>query len=78
MKNKEAGRHPLRLLVQAGYVVVALIGLKYGFEIGLQMAGPLIGAVMAFNSAIFGVLLYSVVAAWVERRIGPRDEPPGR
>jgi len=78
MKNKETKLHPLRLLVQAGYVVVALIGLKYGFEIGLQMAGPLIGAVMAINSALFGVLLYSVVAAWVERRIGPRDEPPGR
>ena len=77
MKNDDDKRQlTLRLLIQAGYAVVALIGMAYGFDIGMQMAGPLIGVVMAINSALFAVLLFSVVAGWVERRRQAR--PPER
>ena len=64
---------PLRWLIQAGYLVVVLVGLKLGFDIGVQMSGPMLGAVMAVNSAVFGVLLFSVVAGWIERLAGPGD-----
>jgi hypothetical protein len=39
--------------------LAALAGLWYGYDFGAQLAGPLMGAVTAVNTAVIGALLVS-------------------
>jgi hypothetical protein len=47
----------MRRWLQAGYCLAALIGGVYGWGVGVQIAGLLMGTVMAINAAVFGALL---------------------
>jgi hypothetical protein len=50
------------------YAVAGLIGLKYGFDVGVQMSGVLMGAVMGLNAAVFCALVAASVIGWLFRR----------
>jgi hypothetical protein len=59
----------------AGYGIVSLTGAFFGYQVGQQIDGVLIGVIMAINAAIFCALLFSIVAGWVERAAGRRSNP---
>jgi predicted Abi (CAAX) family protease len=62
---------PKRLLVVTVQVVAAAIGAVYGFDFGLQVAGPWLGVLAALNTAFFASLFVSAVADWLMRRGSP-------
>ncbi len=65
----------VRKITPVGYAVVVIIGLAYGFDVGQRISGPIMGAIMALNTAVFGVLCVSAVAGWVLERSA---RPQGR
>jgi hypothetical protein len=62
----------VRKFTPIAYAAAALVGLVYGFDVGLRISGPLMGAIMALNTAVFGVLCASAVAGWVIERAARR------
>jgi hypothetical protein len=58
----------VRKFTPIAYAAVALVGLAYGFDVGQRISGPIMGAIMALNTAVFGVLCVSAVAGWVLER----------
>ena len=56
-----------QMLVRLGYLLVAAIGLKYGYDFGNKVAGTTLGVLMALNAAVFGAILFSVVAGLLLR-----------
>jgi hypothetical protein len=60
---------PRRPLVWTITLIAGLVGLAAGFDFGNRLAGTLIGAVMAFNGALFCSIL---AAAAAERVFGKR------
>ena len=64
LRDTEALR---RILVKLGYLLAAGIGLKYGFDFGDKLAGTPLGVLMALNAAVFGALLFGVVAGLLLR-----------
>jgi hypothetical protein len=57
------------------YGAVTLIGLGFGFDVGQRMSGPIVGSIMAINTAVFGVLCVTSIADWLARaraRVGRR------
>jgi hypothetical protein len=62
---------PKRLLVIAAQWVAALIGAAYGFDFGVQVAGPWLGVLAALNMAFFAALFVSAGADWLARLTGP-------
>ncbi len=69
---------PVKALLMGGYGIVSLTGAFFGYQVGQQIDGALIGVVMAINAAIFCALLFSIAAGWVERMAGHRPEPNAR
>jgi hypothetical protein len=71
--GKDAMKKPLgtdvlrQLLAQLGYFLAAVIGFKYGFDFGNQVAGVPFGVLMALNAAVFGAILFSVFAGLLLR-----------
>lgn len=61
---------PRRSLVWAITLVAGLVGLVAGFDFGNRLAGMLVGALMAFNGALFCSILAAAVA---ERVFGERS-----
>jgi uncharacterized protein (DUF697 family) len=57
-----------RLLVVAAQVAAAAIGAVYGFDFGLQVAGPWLGVLAALNTGFFASLFVSAGADWLIRR----------
>ncbi len=56
-----------RTLVQLGYLLAAVIGSKFGYDFGNQVAGTPLGVLMALNAAVFGAILFSVFAGLLMR-----------
>jgi hypothetical protein len=57
------------------YGAVTLSGLGFGFDVGQRMSGPVVGTIMAVNTAVFGVLCVTSLADWLARareKIGRR------
>jgi hypothetical protein len=57
------------------YGAAILCGLGFGFDVGQRMSGPVVGSIMAINTAVFGVLGVSSLADWLARareRVGRR------
>lgn len=56
-------RGTLRRYLRYGICAVAVaVGLKYGFDFGNQISGPLMGVVGALNAAVFCALISDYVA----------------
>jgi hypothetical protein len=72
MINAPAITATVRKFRPIAYSAVALVGLAYGFDVGLRISGPLMGAIMALNTAVFGVLCASAAAGWVLERAARR------
>lgn len=62
---------PKRRLVIAAQWVAAAIGAAYGFDFGIQVAGPWLGVLAALNMAFFASLFVSAGADWLARHAGP-------
>jgi hypothetical protein len=72
-KRTEVGRI---WIVRVGYGVVAAIGLKLGFDFGDRVAGAPFGVLMAVNAAVFGAILFSIVAGKLLRSEAAHDKKP--
>jgi hypothetical protein len=62
-----------RRLIQLAYAVPALIGLKVGYDAGLEISGVLLGVFMALNAAVCFALVAGSIA---ERLLG--TQPAGK
>ena len=73
LRNTEALRP---LIVKLGYGVVAAVGCKLGFDFGSQLAGAPFGVLMAVNAAVFGAILFSIVAGALLRNDAANSKKP--
>jgi hypothetical protein len=72
----EQSRKPNRLL-QIAYVLAALIGLWFGFDIGDRISGVFLGVMMAINAALCAVALIAMIEANLpKRKPDSRATPP--
>ena len=64
MAGMSAGHHRPGYRRNPGYGLSAIaiaVGLKYGFDFGNQISGPLMGVVGAINGAVFCALMLDFV-----------------
>jgi hypothetical protein len=65
-----------RAISIALYGVVGLLGLKYGYDAGVQMSGTLLGVVMGLNAAVFCALMAAAALSFLSRLFGKRPTQP--
>ena len=80
--TRTAPAHPLwRALVLAAYGAAIVAGLKYGYDFGKQISGPILGVVLAINGALFCSIVVGVLVEWLRQLRGGnrwrRDPPAG-
>lgn len=76
MKNLRNTETLRPLMVKLGYCLAAAIGFKFGFDFGNQVAGAPFGVLMAVNAAVFGAILFSIVAGVLMRNEAVKDKKP--
>lgn len=72
MSPSRSDKRPRHWLVWAVAALAGLAGLKFGFDVGVQVAGVWLGVLMALNAAVFGSLM---AGALVERLLRLRSSP---
>jgi hypothetical protein len=63
-RTESATAHTIKVLA---YGAAILCGLGFGFDVGQRMSGPIVGSIMAINSAVFGALCVSALTDWLAR-----------
>lgn len=63
-----------RLWLAALSLVAGLAAAPFGYDIGLRIAGPLIGWIMALNVAVFCTLIAAAALDALASRLGRRKD----
>ncbi|KNZ32845.1 MAG: hypothetical protein AD742_09015 [Methylibium sp. NZG] len=69
-----------RALVLAAYGAAIVAGLKYGYDFGKQISGPILGVVLAVNGALFCSIVVGMLVDRLQQLRGGdarRRDPPG-
>jgi hypothetical protein len=73
MKNSAVGPRTQwrRRLLQGLNLLAILVGLKFGYDFGLEINGVLLGVFLAGITALFATLVVDVLSSWFDRPASP-------